>query len=57
MLYSFFFYKNAGCSSAFRLRYPNIYYRTFLFAVACVSRCVILSEPKDRLGDCTASAV
>ena len=29
MLYSFFLImKNVGCSSAFRPRYPNIYYRT-----------------------------
>lgn len=32
MLYSFFLImKNVGCSSAFRPRYPNIYYRTFEF--------------------------
>ena len=32
MLYSFFLIlKNVGCSSAFRPRYPNIYYRTFMF--------------------------
>ena len=30
MLYSFFLItKNVGCSSAFRPRYPTIYYRTF----------------------------
>ena len=29
MLYFYFpFIKNVGCSSAFRPRYPNIYYRT-----------------------------
>ena len=34
MLYSFFLImKNVGCSSAFRPRYPNIYYRTSSFAV------------------------
>ena len=34
MLYSFFLIimKNVGRSSAFRPRYPNIYYRTFSFS-------------------------
>lgn len=34
MLYSFSsLNENVGCSSAFRLRYPNIYFRTVLFYV------------------------
>ena len=53
MLYSFFLIimKNVGRSSAFRPRYPNIYYRTRLYALDTDFLCYFPIKSRDFLSE------